>query len=45
MLWETPGKNKKGFVYNFNCSVSMNTFCHAICYICAVTYLEPDLAL
>jgi len=36
MLVESmPGKHRKGFVFNFNCSVCINTFCHTVCCIYA----------
>jgi len=42
MLWGTyfilvepmPGKYRNVFIFNFNCSVWMNTFCHTVCCKC-----------
>jgi len=45
MLWGTyfilvesmPGKYRKAFVFNFNCSVWwMDTFCHTVFCLCTV---------
>jgi len=31
-----PGKYEKAFVFYFNYSVWMNTFCHCLLHMCAV---------